>query len=120
MISSDSDEISGHPLFGFDANLRTLYLKQIPVKISRWDLLSIVRNTDGFVSLSMSEPLKTQDFERYAWVSFDSEENCLKAKEKLEGVKIRDFKIYPVKSLTQRKPVRITPPLSDEFLERDF
>lgn len=82
---NDTDEVSGPPLFGFDANSRTLYLKQIPVRISRWELLDKVRQTKGFVSFSMSEPLKTQDFERYAWVSYDSEENCRRAKDQLDG-----------------------------------
>ena len=59
MIFGASDDISKEPLFGFDANFLTLYLKQIPVNISRWELLTHVRNTTGFVSFSMSEPLKT-------------------------------------------------------------
>jgi hypothetical protein len=59
----------------------TLYLKSIPVNISRWDLLEIVRQSPGFVSLSMSEPLKSHNFVRYAWVSYDSNENCRKSKE---------------------------------------
>lgn len=59
MIYGEADDISKEPLFGFDANSMTLYLKQIPVNISRWELLNHVRNTPGFVSFSMSEPLKT-------------------------------------------------------------
>lgn len=62
----------------------TLYLKSVPVNVSRWELLDVVRKTPGFVSLSMSEPLKLQDYERYAWISYDSDENCMKAKERLE------------------------------------
>ncbi|MFS8160590.1 MAG: RNA recognition motif domain-containing protein [Candidatus Roizmanbacteria bacterium] len=75
-------------------------MKQIPVSISRWDLLNTVRNTPGFVSFSMSEPLKTQNFVRYAWVSFESEEACRKAKDLLEHVAIQDFILNPVKSMT--------------------
>lgn len=51
-------------------------------------MLNTVRNTPGFVSFSMSEPLKTQNFVRYAWVSFESEDACRKAKELLESVTI--------------------------------
>jgi len=83
-----SNEISNAPLFGFDANSMTLYLKSVPVNISRWELLDAVRETKGFISLSMSEPLKAQEFERYAWISYDSDENCNKAKEILDTVKI--------------------------------
>lgn len=75
-------------MYGFDANAKTLYLKQIPVNISRWALLDEVKNTPGFVSLSMSEPLKSYDFERYAWVTYDSEENCRQAKNILEDIRI--------------------------------
>lgn len=81
MISQESNDVSKKPLYGFDANSLTLYLKQIPINISRWELLDKVKNINGFVSFSMSEPLKTYNFVRYAWVSFDSEENCKKAKE---------------------------------------
>lgn len=85
---SKNDEISCAPLFGFDPNSMTLYLRQVPVNVSRWELLEIVRETNGFVSLSMSEPLKQQDFERYAWISYDSDENCHKAKERLDQARI--------------------------------
>lgn len=82
----------------------------------------------------MSEPLKTQDFERYAWVSYDSEENCRRAKDQLEGQKVppaagssqkersehSEFRLQPVKSQTQRKPIRITPPLAEDSLKRDL
>ncbi len=49
----------------------------------------------------MSEPLKTQNFERYAWISFDSDENCRRAKESLEKVTVETyfretFRLMPV------------------------
>lgn len=53
-----NEEVSGPPLFGFDQNAKTLYLKQIPVRISRQDLLTELKNTLGFAALSMSDPLK--------------------------------------------------------------
>lgn len=59
IIKKESSEISSAPLYGFDANSMTLYLKAIPCEISRWDILSRIRDTEGFVSLSLSEPLKT-------------------------------------------------------------
>ena len=58
-IKKESNEISSSPLFGFDANSMTLYLKSIPSNISRWDILNRIRDTEGFVALSLSEPLKT-------------------------------------------------------------
>jgi len=65
-------------------------------------LVDLIRtNSQGFVSLSMSEPLKTQNFERYAWISFDSDENCRRAKDSLEKITIEtrsreSFRLTPV------------------------
>lgn len=68
----------------------------------------------------MSEPLKTQNFVRYGWVTFDSEEHCKNAKEELEKTKFEGYNLQPVKSQTQRKPIRITPPLPDDITDRDL
>jgi len=73
----------------------------------------------------MSEPLKTQNFERYAWISFDSDENCRRAKESLEKVTLetrsRDsFRLTPVQNSAHRKNIMITPELSDDSIERDL
>ena len=76
----------------------TLYLKNIPTKVSRWELLEIIKETKGFVSLSMSEPLKAQEFERYAWITYDSDENCNAAKEILEKKRVQNFLFNPVQS----------------------
>jgi hypothetical protein len=69
-------KIAERPYFGFDPNSMTLFLKTIPVNISRWDVLNVVKTTPGFVSLSMSEPLRSQGFCRFAWVLYDSETHC--------------------------------------------
>lgn len=110
--SAGNVDITKAPYYGFDPNCVTLYLKAIPVTISRWDVLNEVKHTPGFVSLSLSEPLKTQDFVRYAWVSYDSEENCSKSRLLLENTAIGNFKLAPIKSQSARKPAKITPPLS--------
>lgn len=70
-----------------------------------------VKHTPGFVSLSLSEPLKNQDFVRYAWVSYDTEDNCAKSQLLLENTIIRNFRLAPIKSQSAKKLVRITPPL---------
>lgn len=116
----EENDISSAPLFGFDANKNTLYLKLIPIHISRWELLDAVRPTPGFLGLSMSEPLKTQEFVRYAWVSYDSEENCQKSKAILEKVSLTNFDLNPVISVsTSHKKVKVTPLLSKGCINRD-
>jgi hypothetical protein len=96
LVEAKGDETSGAPLYGFDANMMTLYLKNIPVNVSRWRLLEIIRETKGFVSFSMSEPLKAQDFERYAWITYDTDENCGAAKDHLEKQFVDNYKLNPV------------------------
>lgn len=111
MCSDRSIDVTKPPYYGFDPNSVTLYLKAIPIKISRWDVLDRVKQTPGFVALSLSEPLRSQHFVRYAWVSYDSEDNCAKGKLLLEGTKINNFRLTPIKSQSARKAARITPPL---------
>lgn len=116
------EKISGHPYFGFDPNSMTLFLKNIPVNISRWDLLSVVKTSPGFVSLSMSEPLKTQGFSRFAWVLYDTESHCNESLELLTGrVVTPDFKLSPVKSQSvSKKELRLQPPLHPASVELDW
>ena len=59
-------------------NKTTLYLKFIPIHISRINLIDAVKPTPRFLSLSMSELLKTQDFIRYWWITYDTDENLPK------------------------------------------
>ena len=117
---TEDDNVSTAPLFGFDANKTTLYLKLIPTHISRWELLDAVRPTPGFLGLSMSEPLKTQEFIRYAWVTYDTDENCQKSKAILEKFSLNNFDLNPVISVsTTRKKVKVTPFLSKGCIGRD-
>lgn len=106
-----SIDITKAPYYGFDPNSVTLYLKAIPVFVSRQEVLNEVKHTPGFVSLSLSEPLKNQDFVRYAWVSYDTEENCAKSQLLLENTTINNFRLAPIKSQSGKKVARITPAL---------
>jgi len=118
--NEENNDISSAPLFGFDANKNTLYLKLIPTHISRWELLDAVHPTPGFLGLSMSEPLKTQDFVRYAWVTYDTDENCQKSKAILEKVSMPNFDLNPVISIsTTHKKVKVTPLLNKGCFDRD-
>lgn len=54
------------------------------------------------------------------WVTYDSEENCETSREILEKVEIKGYFLNPVKSHSQKKPIRITPPLSDNCEQRDL
>ena len=106
------EKISEAPYFGFDPNSMTLFLKTIPVNISRWDILNVVKTTPGFVSLSMSEPLRSQGFCRFAWVLYDSEEKCNESLSLLTNKPVNlEFKLTPVLSQSSsKKEVRLQAP----------
>ena len=110
--------ISTSPFYGFDPDKMTLFLHQIPKNISRCDILDVLKKLSGFISMSMSEPIKNQDFIRYCWVTFDSEESTEIAFETLNNLKIdKEYKLNPIKSKsTSYKKIRVTPPLFDERL----
>ena len=114
-----STTCKGAPFFGFDANACTLYLKGVPVHVSRRELLEAAKGTPGFVSLSLSEPLRTQNFVRYAWISYDDEANCKAAISALAAVSIRGFQLSAVRSAAKSKPVRVTPPMGAGSVARD-
>lgn len=58
MNASTVEDVQKAPLYGFDPNLMTLYIKSIPAEVNRLDVLAIIKETEGFVSFSLSEPLK--------------------------------------------------------------
>lgn len=102
------------PLFAFDTDSMTLYLKYIPVNIRRDDLQEALRKKlDGFVHLSMSEPMRNHGFSRLAWVNLSSEHHCEQALEIIPNITVDDFTLSAAKSHPNKKriPVRITPPL---------
>ena len=116
------ERISGPPYYGFDPNSMTLFLKTIPVNISRWDLLAVIKTSPGFVSLSMSEPLKSQGFSRFAWVLYDTEEHCNESLQMLTSKQVtHDFRLNPVRSQSSsRKDPKLQPPQSMESLPVDW
>jgi SERRATE/Ars2, N-terminal domain/Arsenite-resistance protein 2/Domain of unknown function (DUF4187) len=116
------ENLSGPPYYGFDPNSLTLFLKTIPTNVSRWEILSVLKNCSGFLSLSMSEPLKSQNFARFAWVLFDSEAHCLEGLQMLNGKQVTsDFRLSPIVSKTSSsKNVKVQPPACSENIESDW
>jgi hypothetical protein len=113
-------DITGAPLYGFDPNSLTLFIKAIPKFISRWDLTDSLKKISGFMSLSLSEPLKSQDFIRFGWILFDTEENCNKAYELLNTLIIKGYSFNIVKSKSQRKPIKISSKMDNEKIKSDL
>mmetsp|Transcript_1584 Transcript_1584/g.2789 ORF Transcript_1584/g.2789 Transcript_1584/m.2789 type:complete len:230 (-) Transcript_1584:905-1594(-) len=111
------------PLFCFDTDTNTLYLKYIPQEIKRADLLKVLKeNLNGFLHLSMSEPMRNHNFSRLAWVCFGSQEDCeqslIKVPElSVDGIRLSAAPSHPNK---KRVPVRICPPLPESAIDIDF
>lgn len=114
-------DISNSPYFGFDPDKMTLFLHQLPRNVSRWQILDIIKKLPGFISMSLSEPIKNQNYYRYCWVSFDSEVNCETGYETLNEYRIsNDYKIIPIKSKSSTvKRIRLTPCMFDERMIED-
>ena len=111
------------PLFSFDTDSQTLYLKYIPVDIWRNELTDLLQEKlEGFVHLSMSEPMRNHGFERLAWANFSNEHDTSQALLKIEGLQINDFRLSAARSHPNKKktPIRITPPLPAKQIEYDL
>ena len=116
------ENLSAAPYYGFDPNSLTLFLKTIPINVSRWEILDVLKNCTGFLSLSMSEPLKSQNFARFAWVLFDTEAHCLESLQMLNGKPVTsDFRLSPILSKTSSsKNIKTQPPACLENIDNDW
>lgn len=118
----DINEKSSLLNFAFDPDKLTLFLHHIPLNISRLQILEVIKKTPGFVSMSITEPLRNQNYSRYCWFTFDTEENCDMAYESLKDFKITpEFRINPIRSKSSTiKKVRVTPPYYDDRIQEDL
>lgn len=126
MTSSKAKEkgidITSAPYYGFDPDRQTLFIHQLPRNISRWQILDVVKKLNGYFALSVSEPIKSQSYYRFCWLSFESEEKCNLAYELLKDYKVNeDYEMHPIKSKSMTiKKIRLTPPLFDERTDEDL
>lgn len=115
-------ELSESVYYGYDPDKLTLFLHQIPRHVSRWTILDVLKKLPGFMYMSLSEPIKNQNYVRYCWVTFDSDDNLDLAFETLNDYRINaDLKLNTIKSKSSsQKKIRLTPPLYDERLDDDL
>ena len=119
--SSTTFEIDDKPYYGFDPDKLTLFIHKLPRNISRWQILEEAKKVPGFLSLSLSEPIKNQNYYRYCWLSFENEEKCTMAYDILKDHSINsEYKMHPQNSQSNStKKIRLTPPLFDERIVED-
>ena len=77
---------------------------------------------EGFVHLSIREPMRNHGFERLAWANFSNEHDTSQALLKIEGLQINEFRLSAARSHPNKKktPIRITPPLPAKQIEYDL
>jgi hypothetical protein len=119
VLLKESVDITAAPFYGFDPYNMTLFIRQIPSAISRWDIEESVSKIPGYVSLSLSEPLKNNDFGRLGWILFDSEEKCSKAQDLLQNLTIKEKVLYIHRSKGPRKELKVLINVTKEKIEED-
>ena len=104
---SQGFDITKEPYFGFDPDVRTLFAKNVPKSISRFDIYEIARQLKGFKNITVSEPVKKNDFLRYCWIEFTDDESFMEAELALSGIIIKDVKLNFTKSVSKMKKVKV-------------
>ncbi|KAM3130959.1 hypothetical protein pb186bvf_016982 [Paramecium bursaria] len=104
--------------FVSDPNQFCLFIKSVPLELSRNDILSTISKMAGYVSLTLSEPTKGS---RMAWVEFDSEKSCLNILRAYEnGFNIKDYSVNFQRQQDKRKIVRIFKAVEQKELLKDL
>ena len=120
IIQKDLEE-DGSPYYFYDPNYLTLFsLNGLQKDIQIMPKLNLYKKQPGFISISLTEPDRKNDYKRNFWLLFNSEDNCIKALDNLNAHKSEEL----IKSETKMNPnynrVKVTPPLFDERLDDDL
>jgi len=107
----------------------TIFIKSIPPSVGRAELMDLFKDTEGFVRMSSSEPMKYKNFNRLGWVTYQTKEQCLKAIDKLNGTKVSETKDFELQLMLNKqnttdlyKKIKVTPPgaSTDERMKVDY
>lgn len=90
---NDDIEIIDSPYFGFDSNAQTLFIKSIPRDCARREIEELFEGMDGYICLSVSEPLRSQDLVRFGWVIFKNSESCTKALDTMDRKLVVEYEL---------------------------
>lgn len=122
MLRDSTEPAYGPPMFAFDPNALTLFLGLVPTSVWRKEVLTAVHAIPGFCSLSLSEPIPSQGFGRFAWVRLDSQAHCDEACRLLSNVQVTSqYAITATPSQkVSRRPLKTQPPQSLPGLTADW
>lgn len=112
--------ITKAPLFGFDPNSLTLFIKAVPKNVSRKALLEIFEKLPGFASLSLSDPLRSHDFVRYGWAAFRSEEECARGFLMAQQVLQSELDLSLMRSKTAKRFFKVVPDFKVSHLKENL
>ena len=84
------------PFYLFNINNNSLFIQYLPYNVSFLTLHSIIKELPGLIFISISEPLKKDDYSRFIWLNFDNEKNVTNALEKLNLYEINENYILNV------------------------
>ena len=104
--------ITESPFHGFDPNSLTLFIKAVPKNISRQSLLDIFEKLEGFVSLSLSDPLRSHDFVRYGWAAFRTESACVEGFLRAQSFLQEELSLCLMRSKTAKRFFKVVPEFS--------
>ena len=120
IIQKDLEE-DGSPYYFYDPNYLTLYsLASLPKNTQIMSKMNLYKKQPGFISISLTEPDKKNDYRRNFWIMFNNEENCLKALDNLNDHKSEQFIRSEIIMNPNYNRVKVTPPLFEERLNEDL
>ncbi len=67
---------------------RSVFIRNLPAKATRGQVLGVLSKARGFVRLVLSEALRTKGWSRIGWATFESEADALAAVKELDGMTV--------------------------------
>ena len=121
-IEINNKNYSNNPYYIFDKDKRRIKFHSISKNNSITEILKYTKETNGFEFISISFPLRDQDYSRFCFLYYDSEENTKLAFEKIQKIILdENHNFYiPEIILESNIKIRITPPLFDERIKEDL
>jgi len=110
---------------GEDVEVNAVFVKAVPPTIGRRDLVQTFQSCEGYLGVALSElNLKYNSFNRFAWVIFQTKDQCLKVVDEFNGKKVKEVELALSLNRTGfvKKPVRLTPFIAslEKRIEADF
>ena len=118
-------EEDGKPYYFYNPDYLSLYnLTSLTKDIDIIPIINLLKKYPGFVSLSLTEPERINEYKRNFWVTYDNKNNYQNVLNSLKEYEKGDFTIKLIKSETTQnihyKKIKITPPLFEDRLNEDI